>query len=119
MYLAPVMRLNSELSAFGQIGNPNIGFGFMPDIGDIKRGLMTPTVMYSYITKTFNFVEQIPKDITNLIFEGDIQRYENNSGYYDKGTSKLLADLLKLFGATPGKLDAKEAIKSLYLQQNR
>lgn len=119
MLLAPVMRLNAELSAFGQIGNPQKGLGFLPDIGDIKRNLSNPTVMYGYITKTVSFVEQIPKDITNLAIEGDVQRYEKATGYYEKGDSKLMAKFVKLFGASPSKMDLGESIKALNMQQNR
>jgi hypothetical protein len=119
MILAPVMRLNAELSAFGQIGNPQKGLGFLPDIGDIKRNLSNPTVMYGYITKTVSFIEQIPKDITNFVIEGDIQRYENNSSYWDKGDSKFWAKFVKLFGASPSKMDLGESIKALNMQQNR
>jgi len=117
--LAPVMRLNAELSAFGQIGNPQKGLGFLPDIGDIKRNLSNPTVMYGYITKTVSFIEQIPKDITNLAIEGDVQRYEKATGYYEKGDSKFWAKLVKLFGASPSKMDLGESIKALNMQQNR
>ncbi|HQJ57121.1 MAG TPA: hypothetical protein PLH46_05715, partial [Caldisericia bacterium] len=119
MLLAPVMRLNAELSAFGQIGNPQKGLGFLPDIGDIKRNLSNPTVMYGYITKTVSFVEQIPKDITNLAIEGDVQRYEKATGYYEKGDSKFWAKFVKLFGASPSKMDLGESIKALNMQQNK
>jgi len=113
------MRLNAELSAFGQIGNSQKGFGFLPDIGDIKRNLSNPTVMYGYITKTVSFVEQIPKDITNLAIEGDVQRYEKATGYYEKGDSKFWAKFVKLFGASPSKMDLGESIKALNMQQNK
>lgn len=119
MLLAPVMRLNAELSAFGQIGNPQKGFMLLPDVGDISRNLSNPTVMYGYIKKTVSFVEQIPKDITNLVVEGDVQRYEKATGYYEKGDSKLMAKFVKLFGASPSKMDLGESIKALNMQQNR
>ena len=119
MLLAPVMRLNAELSAFGQIGNPQKGFMLLPDVGDISRNLSNPTVMYGYIKKTVSFVEQIPKDITNLVVEGDFQRYENNSSYWKKGQSKLFTKGIKLFGASPSKMDLGESIKALNMQQNR
>jgi len=119
MLLAPVMRLNAELSAFGQIGNPQKGFMLLPDVGDMSRNLSNPTVMYGYIKKTVSFVEQIPKDITNLVVEGDVERYEKSGSYYQKGDSKFWAKFVKLFGASPSKMDLGENIKALNMQQNR
>lgn len=117
LILAPVMRLNAELSAFGQIGD--INRGFLPDVNDISRNLTTPTVLYSYVKKTISFVEQLTKDIPSLVFDGDIQRYEKNTGYYEKGDSKLLAKFLKILGASPSKLDLTETVKAMQMQQNR
>ena len=51
--------------------------------------------------------------------EGDIQRYEKATGYYEKGDSKLMAKFVKLFGASPSKMDLGESIKALNMQQNR
>ena len=117
MLLAPMMRLNAELSAFGQLGD--INRKGLPDIGDIKRNLSTPSVMYGYVTKTVSFVEQLPQDFFNLAFTGDVERYKNNSSYYDKGTSKLSVKFFKLFGASPSKMDLGESIKALNMQQNK
>jgi hypothetical protein len=117
MLLAPMMRLNAELSAFGQLGDVNRKL--LPDIGDIKRNLSTPSVMYGYVTKTVSFVEQVPQDFFNLALTGDVERYKNNSAYWDKGTSKLSVDFFKLFGASPSKMDLGESIKALNMQQNK
>ena len=117
LFLAPIMRLNAELSAFGQIGD--INKSFMPDIGDIKRNISNPTVMYGYITKTVKFIEQVPKDAGSLITTGDIQRYQKDTGFWKKGDSKLTAKFLSLFGASPSKMDLTENIKTLQMIQNK
>jgi len=117
MLLAPMMRLNAELSAFGQLGD--INRKGLPDIGDIKRNLSTPSVMYGYVTKTVSFLEQVPQDFFNLALTGDVERYEKATGYYEKGDSKIMAKFLKLFGASPSKMDLGESIKSLQMQQNK
>jgi hypothetical protein len=117
LFLAPIMRLNAELSAFGQIGD--INKSFMPDFGDIKRNISNPTVMYGYITKSVQFIEQIPKDAGSLITTGDIQRYQKNTGFWKKGDSKLTAKFLSLFGASPSKMDLTENIKTLQMIQNK
>lgn len=117
LFLAPIMRLNAELSAFGQIGDPTKWL--LPDIGDIKRNVSNPTVMYGYITKSIHFLEQIPQDMFLLSTTGDIERYQKDTGFWEKGDSKLIAKFLALFGASPSKMDLTESIKTLQMIQNK
>lgn len=115
--LAPFMRMNMELNAYGSIGDPQKGF--LPDINDVRRTIVTPTLMNGYAVKAYKFMSQVPIDLGNIMFSDshNIQRYKRDTGIWKKGDSKLLADFLALFGMSPSKIDFTEQIKSLNMAQ--
>jgi hypothetical protein len=88
------LRLNSELSAF-------------LDPRDTYRSFRYPTAAYGTIDRF-------------LKLAGDVfsptEKYERDTGMWEKGDLKILADLFKLMGITGGTANPDELVKVLESQ---
>jgi hypothetical protein len=102
------MRLNSELSFYGGLGDPREGF-VIPPINDARKMITQPTFVYPYIDKTIRLFKQLGNPT---------ETYDRKSGMFDKGDSKLLARFYSMFGVSGISANPDELIKVLQLQTN-
>jgi hypothetical protein len=102
------MRLNSELSFYGGLGDPREGF-IIPPINDARKMITQPTFVYPYIDKTIRLLKQLGSPT---------ETYDRKSGMFDRGDSKLLARFYSMFGISGITANPDELIKVLQLQTN-
>lgn len=95
------MKLNQELGAYGTIGDPQ-NWG-IPNVQEIFRTLSQPTVAYGTVKRLFKVYTILTTDPLGV--------YQKETGIFEKGDSKLLAALMKLFGITGVNFDPEESIK--------
>jgi len=67
---------------------------------DMLKLVSTPTLTLNTILNVIRIFQSFGGDIENLIWEGDIQRYQNKYGFFDKGDSKTWAQFLRTFNVT-------------------
>lgn len=102
------MRLNSELSFYGGLGDPRKGV-VVPPVGDMFRMLSQPSFIMPYIFKVKNLIGQL----------GDpTEEYKRDTGMWEKGDSKLYARMYSMIPLLPSGLSSEEMIKILQLQTN-
>lgn len=109
------MRLNSELSIYGAPGDPNTTF--LPNINEIISIYKTPTFALNVFEKATKLVTMTLHDVGAIAIGEEPFRYEKDSGIFEKGDSKTIAQLIKLLGINSKAMigDPEEAIKSLQL----
>jgi hypothetical protein len=95
------MKLNQELGAYGTIGDPQ-NWG-IPNVQEIFRTLSQPTVAYGTVKRLFK--------VYTILTTDPFGEYQKDTGIFEKGDSKLLAALMKLFGITGVNFDPEESIK--------
>jgi hypothetical protein len=100
------MRLNSELSFYGGLGDPRKGV-IVPPVGDMFKMLSQPSFVLPYVFKVKNLLAQM----------GDpTEEYTRATGIWEKGDLKLYAKMYSLIPLLPNGLSAEEMIKVLQLQ---
>lgn len=102
------MRLNSELSFYGGLGDPRKGV-IVPPVGDMFRMLSQPSFVMPYVFKVKNLIGQ---------FGNPTEEYKRDTGIWEKGDSKLYARIYSLIPLLPAGTSAEDMIKILQLQTN-
>lgn len=88
------------------------------DVTDAFRTFSSPSFALNFVLSVFRFTKSIFEDLMNIAVEGDIVRYKRDTGFWDKGTSRTVANFARIFGATPGKTiwTPEEALKAMELR---
>jgi len=86
----------------------DIGFYFSPT--EPFKILKSPSATLTMFSKVMKLVDQLGRPF---------ELYERDSGLNEKGDSKFVAKFVKLFGASPSKMDLGENIKALNMMQNK
>ena len=115
--LYAIFRLNQELAFYGLPGNPLSGY--VPNPKQLWIQLTTVSALTATVESMIDILINISLDGLDLTFGRDIERYKRTTPMFDKGTSKTLAKIAKLFGYSNTRflLDADEAIRLLELQR--
>lgn len=111
--LYQVLRVNSELSIYGGIGD--INNYLLPDFNEVVTPYKTTSAVFGVISKVQKLYSLAFGDIVNLIEGEDIARYKRDSGIFEKGDSKTFAALLKLMGLSGKNLSSDVALETLAL----
>ena len=115
--LYTLFRLNQELAFFGMPGNPLSGY--VPNPKQLWIQLTSVSALTKTVESMIDIIISGSLDGLDLTFGRDIDRYKRDTPMFDKGTSKTLAKIAKLFGYSNTRflLDADEAIRLLELQR--
>ena len=111
--LYEVLRVNAELSIYGGVGD--INDYFLPDIKEVVSPYKTTTAAYTTLLRVTKVYQYLMQDLTSVITGGDIQRYERDTGIFEKGDSKLMAAIVRLMGISGKNLSEDIALQSLML----
>ena len=111
--LYQVLRVNSELSIYGGIGD--INNYLLPDFNEVVTPYKATSAAFTTIAKVQKLYSLAMGDAVNLIQGEDIARYKRDSGVFEKGDSKTFAALLKLMGISGKNMDTNLAVQTLAL----
>ena len=98
------MRLNNELGMYGVIGDPQ-EFG-LPNVREVWKTFRQPSAIIGTVDRLMSLIYQL-KD--------PFAEYQQDSGIFQKGDSKLMAKLYKLIGITGINVDPENAIKHIQM----
>lgn len=98
------MRLNNELGMYGVIGDPQ-EFG-LPNVREVWKTFRQPSAIIGTVDRLMSLIYQL-KD--------PFAEYQQDSGIFQKGDSKLMAKLYKLIGITGINIDPENAIKHIQM----
>ena len=107
------LRLNSEMSVYGALGNPRTNM--LPSTSEMISTFRSPSAMFTTVNKAMRLYGYIARDLGNLVTGQDIERYKRDTGMFEKGDSKTYAAMLKLLGLNKNLTDPEEALKGLLL----
>lgn len=111
--LYEVLRVNSELSVYGGVGD--INNYLLPDWDEFTSPYKSTSAIFNTISKVGKLYSFALGDVVNVLSGEDIERYKTESGIFQKGDSKTIAALLKLMGISGKNLDTETAIDILAL----
>lgn len=109
-----LMRLNAEISIYGGLGDPSSLF--LPNLREVISPYRSIPVM-TVLQKVTNLYSSASGDVINLMLGQDINRYQNNTGIFDAGTSKTWANAVKVWGISGKSMDSDLALDILLLQK--
>jgi len=113
MLIYQIMATKSETEQF--IPLPSMG------LQELVRMKNTPSIAFGHLDKWVKLLGS-GSDYLGVAFAGrdpSILTYQRKSGIYDKGDSKALANLFRVFGYNGGTVSPEEAIKSFSIAQSR
>lgn len=111
--LYQVLRVNSELSIYGGVGD--INNYLLPDFNEVVTPYKATSAAFTTIAKVQKLYSYVMGDAVNLIQGEDIARYKRDSGVFEKGDSKTMAALIKLIGISGKNLSSDVALETLTL----
>ena len=111
--LYQVLRVNAELSIGFAVGD--INDYFLPDFKEASSPYKTTTAAYGVLIKLTKLYALAMGDLVSLATGEDIARYQRDTGLFEKGDSKTVAALLKLWGISGKNLSDEMMLNTLML----
>lgn len=111
--LYQVLRVNAELSIGFAVGD--INDYFLPDFKEASSPYKTTTAAYGVLIKLTKLYSLVVGDLVSLVTGEDIARYQRDTGLFEKGDSKTVAALLKLWGISGKNLNDEMMLNTLML----